>query len=214
MGMSGLSPGVRCRNNGLAPGDARSSHALVLAICLVFVRGTESRPPHAGPVSKLFLQSRRVALNPFPQPEQSGPGGARSCVANHSWSWPLLMCPFAAHRINAGRPLIDPMRHVAWLALRAPSTPSWLIRWPFGAHSVGNGPRPPSLRRLRRPPSAEDRHRAAGRLVAAALPWSRQPWGCVDTRRLASWTGPFQGGNAQCQPSSWPSSTRTTRSQC
>jgi hypothetical protein len=39
------------------------------------------------------------------------------------------------------------MRHVAWLALRAPSTPSWLIRWRLGAHSVGNGPRPPSLRR-------------------------------------------------------------------
>ena len=31
------------------------------------------------------------------------------------------MCPFAAHPINAGRPLIDPMRHVAWLALKAPS---------------------------------------------------------------------------------------------
>ena len=117
-------PGVSRRNSPRVQGDARSSHALVLAICLVFVRGMDSRPRHAGPVSKLFLPSRRLALDPFPQPEQSGPGGARSCVASHSWSWPLLMCPFAAHPINAGRPLIDPMRHVAWLALRSPATPS------------------------------------------------------------------------------------------
>jgi hypothetical protein len=73
MGMSGLSPGVSRRNSPRVQGDARLSPPPVLAACLVFVRGMESRPPHAGPVSKLFLQSRRVAPDPFPQPEQSGP---------------------------------------------------------------------------------------------------------------------------------------------
>src|ERR1700733_12024026 len=111
---------VRCRNNGLGPGDARSWLVSVPAACRVFVRGMASRPPHAGPVSKLFLQSHRVALDPFPQPEQSGPGDARSCVASHSWSWPLLMCVRLPHTDNAGRPLIDPMHHVAWLALGRP----------------------------------------------------------------------------------------------
>ena len=134
----------------------RSSHALVLAICLVFVRGMESRPPHAGPVSKLFLQSRRVALDPSPQLERSGPGGARSCVASPSWVMAASHVSVCRTPDKRRPTLIDPMRHVAWLAHRAPSTPSWLIRWPFSAHSVGNGLQRPSLR-LIGPPQKEPR---------------------------------------------------------
>jgi hypothetical protein len=140
---------VRCRNNGLVPGDARSSHGYVLATCRVFVRGMASRPPHAGPVSKLFLLSRRVALDPFPQREQSDPEGARSCVSGHSWSW-RFSCVRCRTPDNAGRRRIDPH----FLArLQDADSHSWLIGWPSAALPDAPGapaPRPAELSRSRR----------------------------------------------------------------
>ena len=52
-----------------------------------------SRPQYAGPVSKLFLRSHPAVLDPFPEPEQFGPEGARSCVVSHCSSWPLPYLP-------------------------------------------------------------------------------------------------------------------------
>jgi hypothetical protein len=100
---------VSRRNSPRVRGDAPLSPPPVLAACLVFVRGMESRPPHADPVSRQFLRSRRVApgafqnlLNPVPKVRVL----ASQVVAGHGR---FRMCPFASYPINAGRRRIDPM---------------------------------------------------------------------------------------------------------
>ena len=111
---------VRCRNNGLGPGDARSWLVSVPAACRVFVRGMASRPPHAGPVSKLFLQSHRVALILFHNLNNLVPETrvlASQVIPGHGRFSCVSVCRTPD---NAGRPLIDPMHHVAWLALGRP----------------------------------------------------------------------------------------------